>query len=160
VNIANLIVQWVLANLTAWTPWQNRAQINGIDLPGVYIIAESANPAPVHALDPQIVCIGYTSRTLCERLDEFDSTAFGTRDLHNPAIRHREKSRALADSLSVSVLGLDLQEPWRSIVPPVLEDLLFWAYKERHGDLPFDNQNTKNLKKFGQRGNRAPTKVP
>jgi hypothetical protein len=58
------------------------------------------------------------------------------------------------NNLSLSVLALDLEEPWRSIVPPILEDLLFWAYKTLNGDLPFDNQNRKNLYKFGLRGNR------
>ena len=151
-NIANLIVQWVLANLTAWTPWQNRAQINGIDLPGVYLIAELLPPGPAHPFDEETVCIGSTSRPLSERLDQFDATAFRGQGSHGPAERHRENRGAAADSLSVCVLALDLQEPWRSIVPPFLESLLFWAYKERTGDLPFDNRIAITCVSLGKKG--------
>lgn len=153
-NIADAIVQWILANLTPWTAWQNRAQIAGIDLAGVYLIAESADLGPRDVFDHRVVCIGYTAGALRFRLDEFDSSAFGTGNSHGPALRHHSRGGAVANSLYVSVLPLDLQEPWRSIVPPVLEDLLFWAYKEHNGDLPLDNQNAKNLWKFGKKGNR------
>jgi hypothetical protein len=119
------ILRWIKQHLTDWVLWKDRASLAGFDDQGVYFIAEGQRPNRSDILSPGVVCIGETSRTLADRLDEFNSTAFKGKGLHGPGGRHQEPAIA---GFFVAILPLKLDHPWRHVLPPFLEGVAHYYY--------------------------------
>ena len=150
-------IDWIQRGLTAWTVWAERHDLEGMDAQGLYLIAEWQAPRQADVLDRRITLIGETqAQRLVDRLDQFDNTAFRNRGGHGPGYRHRDRPGAgLAADVYVSILPIRLDEPWRTLIPPLLEGVLLWNYKSSNGDLPVGNRTRKNASLFGVRAVRA-----
>ncbi len=148
------IIRWIKQDRTDWVPWKEREKLAGFDGQGLYFIAEP-RPDKTDGLSSSIVCIGQTSRTFRERLNEFDQAAFKGKEGHGPGIRHHKRCDCDGSAVYVSILPLKLEQSWRYILPPFLEGIVHSEYKKVNRDLPEDNQHSKNKNEFGEPSPRS-----
>lgn len=148
------------SKFTAWSAWENRDDLLGINFPGIYVIRISSKNISGRKFSwhKEIVYVGMTNAVsgLKGRLRAFDNTINGKRG-HGGADRFRYKHQnynALVKKLFVSVA------PFKGDVTSNLpEDLIvmgnvakfeyqcFAQYAEKYGELPEFN-NKKESKKY------------
>jgi hypothetical protein len=122
-----------------WKPWASRTEFPELSWPGVYVIGVFATkPGRVFPLPQEVVYVGQTTRTLRERLDEFDDSASTGRDGHSGGCTFHKSGRALPDTW-VSVLPVRLPPGEQDGAITVLEGLLIWAYSRKWGRPPACN---------------------
>jgi hypothetical protein len=150
-------INWIRRRLTRWISWAERHELEGMNAQGLYLVAEGQAPSRGDVTDRRIILVGEThSQRLVDRLNQFDNTAFRSRGGHGPGYRNRDRlGRALAGDVYVSILPITLDEPWRTMIPPLLEGVLLWNYKSSNGDLPLDNRTSRNAGLFGLRAARG-----
>ena len=95
---------------SAWTRWADRTTIDGIDTPGLYLLAQFKNP-PIGNADSQaqeIIYIGETcERTLRKRWDNFHRAAFqGKKNIHSGGETYREKLGDDGNNLFVAAFSV------------------------------------------------------
>jgi hypothetical protein len=135
-----------------WTLWQWRS-INlkrHINYSGVYILAKyGANemPVSVDVLDRHIICVGKTigrekTRSLKERLNDFNSSAFRSRRGHAEGLTYKHIYGDRGDDLYVSICPIYLATEAINHVGDV-KDIITWlevclrgCYVYKHGRLP------------------------
>jgi hypothetical protein len=130
-----------------WTRWTERGNLDGINEPGVYILAHFTTPPSGNA-DPQvkeIIYIGETcERTLQIRWREFDRAAFQNRDTHAGGITYREIFGDKGDTLFVAKFPLGApSEEFRPFLPLLIryvERKLLLEYALKWGGAPRCNK--------------------
>jgi hypothetical protein len=80
-------------NFSQWVPWTKRINLDGIDLPGVYLLAHFTDQPPM-SLNPhaqEIIYIGETcNQTLRQRWYQFNRCAFHEGRGHSGGIKYRK----------------------------------------------------------------------
>jgi hypothetical protein len=120
------IIKWIKQHLTDWVPWKDRTTLAGFDDQGLYFIAEPRRPDKSDVLSPSIVCIGQTSRTFRERLNEFDQAAFNAKGGHGPGFTHHKRCGCAGNDVYVSILSRKFEQPWRHVFPTFLEGVVHY----------------------------------
>ena len=136
-----------------WTRWTARADLDRIDLPGVYILAHFATPPPGNA-DPQareVIYIGETcARTLKVRWDNFHKAAFDGGNNHSGGKKYRKDFGDNGGDLFVAAFPVDklndelcdeLNNKLRPLFIRYVERKLIWEYAEKYLAAP--KYNTK-----------------
>jgi hypothetical protein len=79
-----------LITFTNWTRWTDRTRINGVEKPGVYVLAHFAKPPSTVELQTQeIIYIGETcGQSLRQRWGQFHRCAFEGKDGHSGGITY------------------------------------------------------------------------
>jgi hypothetical protein len=84
-----------------WFSWKDRFEIPEKDLPGIYLLArhEDRNPQKGKAdqVDPHIVYVGETKKSLSTRWADFHREAFGEGGSHSGGTPYRKKQYANAE---------------------------------------------------------------
>lgn len=140
-------MQWIGARLSPWTAWSLRDQINGSNLPGVYLLGHfDTAPGTVDPQDRRIIYVGEThapNQGLKWRWRAFERCAFGTKaGSHAGGNTYQETFPGATQKadLCVSALPIDLSQPWYSAFILAAERLLIWEYAVRHYCLPRCNK--------------------
>jgi hypothetical protein len=127
-----------------WTKWENRAQIEGVELPGVYVLARFKADAPkkVDPTDPAVVYIGETcDQNVLARLYQFGRSAFEEKAGHSGGWTFRAKKVApAARGLWVAAMGVKAKKAEGPAIIRLIERLLIWGYVNRHGEMPCCNR--------------------
>lgn len=146
-STTELKLEWISDRLSLWHKWSDRNQINGAELPGVYLLAHlEFPPSTVDPRDERVIYVGEThssNQGLKWRWQEFQRSAFGPEQSnHAGGNTYRETfGPAHVAELYVSGLAIALEEPWYFAFILAAERLLIWEYALRHHRLP--NCNTK-----------------
>jgi hypothetical protein len=126
-----------------WTAWQDRKDIGGCGLPGVYVLAhwKRAPRGPANPSSGAVLYIGETcARTLRTRWGEFDRAARG-RGGHAGGDTYHGKFHKLSPKLHVAALPVgDMKQPLRSAHIRFIERELLLKYVRRWGRLPKCNK--------------------
>ena len=127
-----------------WTRWTARRSLDGIDKPGVYILAHFTTP-PTGNADPQakeIIYVGETcERTFQTRWREFERAAFQNGDTHAGGITYREIFGDNGDTLFVAAFPLGaLSKELRSLFIRYVERKLILEYALKWGAAPECNK--------------------
>ena len=127
---------------SSWTLWKDRDQIDGVESPGVYILArfEGAAPKNVNPLDPAVVYIGETChQTLRTRLYQFGRSAFEEKPGHSGGWTYG-RSWSTPRNLWVAAMRVDAAEPEGPSAIRLIERFLIWQYVKQHGQMPCCNR--------------------
>ena len=73
---------------SGWARWGGRAQIDGSNLAGVYLLGrfDGEPPADVDPLGAGVIYVGITNRTLRERWEQFAASAFTRQSNHSGGV--------------------------------------------------------------------------
>src|SRR5690606_38995018 len=110
--------------------WADRGEFEALAWPGVYVIAvfPSSPPKRVFPLPREVVYVGQTTRTLEQRLGEFEKSALkGGSEPHSGGGTFFEKYKGSSPT-HVSVLPVRLPPGEQGGAITVLEGLLIWSY--------------------------------
>ena len=131
-----------------WVRWTDRLTLDGIDSPGVYVLAHFNKP-PRRAANTrvrEVIYIGETcGQSLRKRWRQFHRSAFEGKDGHSGGKTyrtHRESfGRAWRDSLCVSAFPVNsLGDELRPLFIRFVERKLILDYARRWGSLPRCNK--------------------
>ena len=132
-------------SLTNWVPFKELKNIQGMDNPGVYLLAHfEGRPAASNvSLSDNIVYIGETTRqALSSRLWQFAQSAFSRKSGHSGGwtysklfLGERPIDEA-PDDLYVSILSVDREEKESKAYIKYIERLLIWEYFKVQGNYP------------------------
>jgi len=130
---------------TPWITWKERKTITGKKLPGVYLLShfdmkpnkESANPR-----SKEIIYIGETSkRTLNERLNQFERSAFKRKNDHSGGKNYREIFSDQGECLYVALFHVcDLDDKIHPLFIKYIERKLILEYALEWGESPICNK--------------------
>jgi len=138
--------EWISDRLSPWRKWSDRDQVNGAELPGVYLLAHFESlPRSVDPMDKRVIYVGETHSSdqgLKWRWQGFQRSAFGPRpSSHAGGNTYREMfDPTHVANLYVSALPIALEQPWYSAFILAAERLLIWEYALRHHRLPVCNK--------------------
>ncbi len=129
-----------------WARWSDWRDLEGINHPGVYMIAlfDSDPPESISAVDEQVIYIGETCRTLRERLRAFNRAAHDGVSKHSGGWRfHRVfgdgAMETMSNSLFVAVFDVDKPEPHLSAYIRYIERRLILEFVTANDRLPVCN---------------------
>ena len=96
---------------SAWTRWADRTSLDGIDAPGLYLLAKFKK-LPTGDTDLQvqeIIYVGETcKRTLKKRLDNFHRAAFkGKKKIHSGGQTYRKEFKDKGSNLFLATLPVN-----------------------------------------------------
>jgi len=126
-----------------WTPWMDRVQIKGVNLPGVYVLArfKGAAPKKVDPADLKVIYVGETcDQMLSERWYQFGRSAFEEKSGHSGGHTYRREVTSTPRGLWVAAMGVALPETLAAATIRLLERILIWQYVHRHGWMPISNR--------------------
>ena len=131
-------------NIGPWVPWRSRLDVEGCDLPGVYLLGQFTNGAPpqVDAGAPEVIYVGETcDQTLAKRWYQFNRSAFLQKSGHSGGWTFAAEfcqSQIVEpfDWLYVAAYPVDMDEPRRSAHIRFVERWLLWTFVDRHNRLP------------------------
>lgn len=141
--------EWIRDRLSPWHKWADRNQINGAELPGIYLLAHFESPPRiVDPTDKRVIYVGITGKkpssnqALKWRWQQFRQSAFGAKDgPHSGGNTYqKEFGRTHEAKLYVSALAIAREHPWYSAFILAAERLLIWEYALRHNGLPTCNK--------------------
>ena len=125
-----------------WTLWLHRGDIDGSELPGIYLLArfKCVVPKRVDPLDAEVVYVGETSgQDLNARWYQFNRSAFEGKFGHSGGKSYREKVAKTPTSLYLAALPVDFGEPLSSTFIRYIERLVLLEYVCKHGMRPICN---------------------
>ncbi|MBL4698604.1 MAG: hypothetical protein JKX70_07210 [Phycisphaerales bacterium] len=132
--------------IQGWVRWFDRDGLDGIDCPGVYLIArfESGPPESVNPSDKHVVYIGETCRTLRERLRAFNRAAHDGKSKHSGGRRFHQvfgddAMESTSDMLFVAVIAVEQAEPHSSAYIRYTERRLILEFVTANDRLPVCN---------------------
>lgn len=130
---------------SGWSPWSKRNDFDGVNLPGVYLLAHFDDP-PVDPVNPkakEIIYIGETGkRTFIKRWGEFQNVAFGNKENHSGGKTYKglfgnsRVNNLYISAMPVSELSIEL----RPLFIKYVERKLILGYALEHGDKPQCNR--------------------
>lgn len=129
------------SRFSKWSSWVGRESTSDLSYPGVYVISLGGPEAPRKVLPfaERIVYIGQTTRSLRQRLQEFEDSALG-RSGHSGGVTFRARSLARSlRSVNVATLAVRLPRDEQNAAITLLESTLIWAYVRRWGRQPVCN---------------------
>lgn len=131
---------WILAQFSNWVSWTKRDQLENMDLPGIYLIAEfptSNSPS----LDKPLVYVGETTgdtQSLKKRLHLFERASTDGKAKHSGGRTYFRKyrQRISLDECRVAVHALKRDDPLSSAYIKYVERSLLLAHVQRFQQLP------------------------
>ena len=131
-------------SFSEWVRWQERTGVDGIQAPGVYVLARFVTPTPGEA-DPlarEVVYIGETSaRTLRERWNEFSRSAFEGKFEHSGGRTYLAEYGDDGSSLFVAAFPVaNMGKELRPLYIRHVERKLILDYAVRWGNAPRCNR--------------------
>jgi hypothetical protein len=122
-----------------WRRWSEGPHQDLARWPGVYVIGRfGRRPSRVVPCPSGVVYIGMTTRSLRERLDEFEASVQG-KPAHSGGWSYRANvAKHLRDAF-VAVLPVRLPANQRMRTIGLLEQLLLWSFARRWGRAPVCN---------------------
>lgn len=142
VGMSRAVLEFDKLAFSDWTAWTARSEIDGVNLPGVYLLGRfrSGVPGTVDAIAPEIIYIGETvNRTLTRRWYEFTRSAFEEKQGHSGGWSYRERVGTTPRWLHVAALPVNLEQPELGAYIRAVERALIWAYVDRHARMPVCN---------------------
>lgn len=128
---------------TQWTRWVERANIEGKEHAGVYVLAcfDGDRPASVNLTDERIIYIGETcDNDLAGRLHQFNRSAFEGKNGHSGGWSFSSRCEGQGSKLCISTFAVpSLNEPLRSAFIRHVERRLIWEFVKRWGRRPICN---------------------
>jgi hypothetical protein len=140
-----LTIDWIKSQLSPWTAWPARSQIQGATFRGVYLLGHFKSvPNIVDPTAKEVAYIGEThrpGRNLDSRWWEFDKSAFGPKEAnHSGGNTYRiQFGNVQTADLYVSAMPVNLGDPHCAAFILAAERLLVWEYVQRHSRLPACN---------------------
>lgn len=136
----------MIFKFTKWYKWNDRNSINGLDHPGIYILAHFHKNIPLNRasyLNKEVVYIGETTdRTLIKRLSEFESVAFKKATNHSGGVSYKSLYSNM-EKYNLHVAISPAKEPkieLRSLYIKYHERRMILKYAIKYGNLPKCNK--------------------
>ena len=135
------VMRAVLAEFTGWVRWEQRSMLDGLEHPGIYLVARSPRKRKPSSTS-KLLYIGETcGQTFHRRLAQFNRSAFlGKRAHSGGSTFARLFPQGGAGSLYISVLPVKKKEPYRSAYIRFVERAIIWNHVEAHGESPRCNR--------------------
>lgn len=130
---------------SAWTRWADRASVDGIDMPGLYLLAQFKKPpiGDTNLQAQEIIYIGETcKRTLKKRWDNFHRAAFkGKKKIHSGGETYRQEFGDKGSNLFVAAFPVsELDNQLRPLFIRYVERKLILDYALMRGAAPKCNK--------------------
>jgi hypothetical protein len=127
-----------------WICWDMRSYLNGLEHPGVYVLAifEDDPPTQVNPETREIIYVGETcSNSLRKRLEQFNRSAFLGKKVHSGGRTYRRIIGGSGQHLFVSIISANwLDDITRPQYIRYLERKLIWDYTARWDQPPKCNR--------------------
>jgi hypothetical protein len=127
-----------------WVHWSDRTSLNGIENPGIYLLARfrSAPNGKARPLSEKIIYIGETCRnSLKGRWYQFDRSAFHGKSGHSGGWTYRDLFGDRGKNLYVAAQPVvDLEEELCPLFIRYIERRLIWEFASKHGVPPKCNK--------------------
>lgn len=122
-----------------WVQWGNRTDIEGVDLPGVYILAKFKDVPKGNAniTDSNIVYVGETcNQKLKQRLYQFNNSAFRNKDGHSGGWSYESAFGDKGKDLYVAALPVDLPKNLQHLFIRYVERKIILDFAMKYGKQP------------------------
>lgn len=121
-----------------WVRWAERSSLDGIELPGVYLLAhfQAVPEGPADPAAEQVVYIGATDRSLADRWRDFDRVIAGKAENHSGGVTYRKLFGHRIEDLFVAALPVRLHKRLSWWFSQHVEAQLLWEFVWKWGSPP------------------------
>lgn len=97
---------------SCWFPWKQRSNIKNSMEPGVYMLAKfiAVPPGNANPLDDNIIYVGETCRSLRRRWDQFERSAFHSKQGHSGGRNYRRIYGDIGQHLYVAAMPVTIPD--------------------------------------------------